>query len=60
VLRNDADKELVQLLVDYLVALEYWQDADNGMWEENREVHASSIGACVAGLLAISRYAKVD
>ncbi|OFW77659.1 MAG: hypothetical protein A2201_00645 [Alicyclobacillus sp. RIFOXYA1_FULL_53_8] len=59
-LRNEADRQLVQLIVDYLLALEYWQDADNGVWEENREIHASSIGACVAGLLAISPYARVD
>jgi GH15 family glucan-1,4-alpha-glucosidase len=33
VLRNDADKRIVQKLVDYLAAIEYWHDADNGMWE---------------------------
>lgn len=47
------DKRIVQKLVSYLAAIEYWHDADNGMWEENEEVHASSIGACVAGLVAV-------
>jgi GH15 family glucan-1,4-alpha-glucosidase len=42
------EKKMVQMLVDYLVRLEYWHDADNGIWEENMEVHASSIGSCVA------------
>lgn len=53
------DKEIVQKLVDYLESIEYWHDADNGMWEENEEVHASSIGACLAGLLAVDHIAKV-
>jgi phosphorylase kinase alpha/beta subunit len=50
---SDDDKRIVQKLVSYLAAIEYWQDADNGMWEENEEVHASSVGACVAGLIAV-------
>ncbi len=50
---SDDDKRIVQKLVSYLAAIEYWHDADNGMWEENEEVHASSIGACVAGLQAV-------
>lgn len=58
-LRDEQDKEIIRLLVKYLATLEYWHDADNGMWEENREVHASSIGACVAGLLAIQPYFDV-
>ena len=45
-----AEKEMVQKIIDYLVALEYWHDPDNGIWEENMEVHASSVGACIAGL----------
>ena len=53
------DKEIVQKLVHYLEAIEYWHDEDNGMWEENEEVHASSIGACLAGLLAVQQIVKV-
>lgn len=44
------DKRIVQKLVDYLGSIQYWMDPDNGMWEEADEVHASSVGACVAGL----------
>ncbi|EPZ44205.1 glycoside hydrolase family 15 protein [Alicyclobacillus acidoterrestris] len=58
-LRDDEDKSILTLLVSYLITLEYWHDADNGMWEENREIHASSIGACVAGLLAIRPFVDV-
>lgn len=50
VVETTEEREMVQKIVDYLVALEYWHDADNGIWEENMEVHASSIGAAVAGL----------
>ncbi len=44
------EREMTQKIIDYLVRLEYWHDADNGIWEENMEVHASSIGAGVAAL----------
>lgn len=52
-LRNDDDRRIVGRLVDYLRTVEYWHDLDNGVWEEYEEVHASSIGACVAGLKKI-------
>ncbi|MBN1157122.1 glycoside hydrolase family 15 [Candidatus Woesearchaeota archaeon] len=53
IIRNGIDLMIIRKLVDYLAAIEYWHDKDNGMWEENDEVHASSVGACVAGLKAI-------
>lgn len=53
ILRDGRDERLVKKLIKMLAALRYWEDADNGMWEEGEEVHASSIGACVGGLLAI-------
>lgn len=59
VLRNEADRRILQKLVDYLRCLQYWQEPDNGMWEENAEVHASSVGACVAGLKAVRMLADV-
>lgn len=37
----------------------YWQEPDNGMWEERMEVHASSLGACVAGLRSIQTFVDV-
>jgi phosphorylase kinase alpha/beta subunit len=49
-IESEEDKRIVQRLVDYLGAIEYWHDPDNGVWEENEEVHSSSVGACVAGL----------
>ncbi|MBI2647588.1 glycoside hydrolase family 15 [Candidatus Woesearchaeota archaeon] len=59
VIRNENDLRIIQKLVYYLQSVEYWHDKDNGMWEENEEVHASSIGACIAGLKKISKIAEV-
>ncbi len=53
VLRSEHDRRILQKVIYYLQSIEYWHDADNGMWEENEEVHASSVGACVAGLDAV-------
>lgn len=58
-LRDEKDRESVKNLIDYLASVEYWKDSDNGVWEEYEEVHASSVGACLAGLKAISRYFDV-
>ncbi|MFT4310155.1 MAG: glycoside hydrolase family 15 protein [Candidatus Woesearchaeota archaeon] len=52
-IKTAQDVHMVQLLVDYLQSIEYWHDLDSGMWEEDEEIHASSVGACVAGLLAV-------
>jgi GH15 family glucan-1,4-alpha-glucosidase len=53
IIRDAKDHEIVQKLVGYLGCVRYWEDEDNGMWEEWREVHSSSVGACVAGLQAV-------
>jgi phosphorylase kinase alpha/beta subunit len=50
ILRNRHDFRIIQKLIYYLESIKYWKDEDNGMWEENEEVHASSVGACLAGL----------
>lgn len=54
VVETEEEKELVQLLVNYICAIEYWDDADSGIWEENQEVRASSIGAVVRALICAS------
>lgn len=54
IIRNKDDLRIIQKLVYYLNSIRYWEDQDNGMWEENEEVHASSVGACVAGLKKIN------
>ncbi len=47
------DKRIIKKLVQYLGSIQYWIDPDNGMWEEAEEIHASSVGACLAGLKKI-------
>jgi len=59
VIRDDNDLRILQKLVYYLQSIEYWHDADNGVWENDEEVHASSIGACVAGLKAVQSIVDV-
>ena len=59
VTRGKDDLRILQKLVYYLASIEYWQDKDNGVWEENEEIHASSVGACVAGLKKISTIVDV-
>ncbi len=57
--RDSGDLRILVKLVQYLQSIRYWEDKDNGMWEEAEELHASSVGACLAGLKAISRYVHV-
>jgi len=59
VIRDEGDMRILRKLVFYLQSIRYWQDKDNGMWEESEEMHASSVGACLAGLKAISKYVHV-
>ncbi len=59
IIRNENDLRILQKLVRYLESIEYWHDKDNGMWEENEEVHASSVGACLAGLKKINKIVNV-
>lgn len=54
------DRRVVQKLVWYLSTLEYWHDPDSGVWEENQEVHASSVGACLAGLIMARRIEGIE
>jgi phosphorylase kinase alpha/beta subunit len=60
VLENDNDKRIVQKLVEYLNRIEYWDDVDNGVWEEYEEVHISSVGAVVAGLKKLSQLSYIQ
>lgn len=59
ILRDEQDRQIIQKLVQYLSCLEYWQMPDNGMWEEYVELHASSVGACVAGLRSVRLLVEV-
>lgn len=54
-IRNKNDIELIQLLVCYLISVRYWEKPDNGMWEENLDMHSSSIGAVLGGISYVKR-----
>ncbi|MBN1645594.1 glycoside hydrolase family 15 [Candidatus Woesearchaeota archaeon] len=54
ILNTKSKVRIVQKLVQYLDSIEYWSDLDSGMWEEEEEIHSSSIGACVAGLREVN------
>ncbi len=60
VIKTDDQVRVVNKLVRYLEAIEYWHDPDSGIWEEQEELHASSVGACVAGLKSIARVSKIS
>ena len=60
IVADDDDRRVLQKLVWYLSTLEYWHDPDSGVWEEGHEVHASSVGACLAGLLSIKKVAGIE
>lgn len=48
--RLQPDGELLALFALFFETIRYWEDADNGHWEEARKVEASSIGPVVAAL----------
>lgn len=60
IIKTHDHERIVNKLVRYLESLEYWHDIDSGMWEEGEELHASSVGACVAGLRAISKIPSIE
>ncbi|MBN2141725.1 glycoside hydrolase family 15 [Candidatus Woesearchaeota archaeon] len=60
ILGTEAHVRIVNKLVKYLESVRYWEDKDSGMWEEDEELHASSIGACVAGLKSVSHLKDVE
>ncbi len=59
-LKDESHVRIINKLVKYLESIEYWQDKDSGMWEEDEEVHASSVGACVAGLKEIKKIPEIN
>lgn len=60
ILKTKDHIRIVNKLVKYLEAIEYWLDPDSGIWEEGEEVHASSIGACIAGLKSVARLPHIE
>ena len=57
---EDEILRILNKLILYLQSIQYYQDLDSGMWEEDEEIHASSIGACVAGLTNIKKIKGIE
>lgn len=49
------DFAILKQTARYLVRIGFWRDPDHGHWEEDMRLHASSIGAAVAGLRETGR-----
>lgn len=60
ILKTENELRIVNKLILYLDSIQYWHDFDSGMWEEDEEIHASSVGACVAGLKSIKKVKGVE
>ena len=60
IVKTNEHIRVVNKLVKYLEKIEYWHDRDSGMWEEDEEIHSSSVGACVAGLKSIRRIPQIE
>ncbi|HEY3347898.1 MAG TPA: glycoside hydrolase family 15 protein [Nitrospirota bacterium] len=53
VLRDLRDVKRIQDIVWYLYSIRWYEAPDYGVWEEGPEVHSSSIGAVLAGLMSV-------
>ena len=53
ILRDESDVDIINRLIKVLYKIQFWTIADNGIWEEKEEIHASSIGAILSGLTAL-------
>lgn len=53
IIRDESDTQIINKLIEVLLKIKYWNIQDNGIWEENEEIHASSIGAIIGGLKAL-------
>lgn len=55
IIRDQGDREILQLLVFYALNVRYWYNNDFGMWESCKARKSSSIGAMVRGLQYIKQ-----
>lgn len=49
---------VIILLIEYLYHLKFWEYKDNGMWEEDQEIHSSSVGICLSAFKESFKYFK--
>jgi len=56
VLRNLRDVKRVQDIIWYLYSIRWYEAPDYGVWEEGPELHSSSIGAVLGGLMSVRQH----
>lgn len=57
---TDAEQAIAQKLINYLELCRYWEDPENGMWEEAPTLHASSLAACIRGIEIVRSFCNHD
>jgi phosphorylase kinase alpha/beta subunit len=57
---NEGEYAFYGLFPAYFEAIEYWADADSGVWEEERKINSSSIGAVMAGLREMQTWLRTS
>ncbi len=58
---GELERRIAQKLVKYLQTCHYWDDPDNGMWEEGpATLHASSLAACIRGIETVAGFCDYD
>lgn len=58
---GELERRIAQKLVHYLQTCHYWDDPDNGMWEEGPALlHASSLGASIKGIEMVAGFCEYD
>lgn len=50
IIPTESQKQLLALFALYFDKIQYWQDEDNGHWEEAKKIEASSIGVVIVAL----------
>lgn len=53
-------KRLCQKLITYLENCRYYEDADDGMWEDQPTLHASSLAAAIRGIESVGAFCTHD
>jgi len=53
VLRDLKDVKRVQDIIWYLYSIRWYEAPDYGVWEEGPELHSSSVGSVLAGLMSV-------
>jgi len=57
---TESQQQLLALFALYFDKIQYWQDEDNGHWEEAKKIEASSIGVVVTALTELKTLIQTE